>query len=100
MTQHQHKKLSPSQVEAALLSLQNLPIDDDSKRVLRDIVLASANPDSERPDVVIATMEPERQQQIVDLIDQIAEQSAANIARGKAALEAMSDAEWERLVNA
>jgi hypothetical protein len=99
MSQNQHPKLSPSQVDAALAALVMLPIDEDSKRVLRDILLASSNPDGERADVVIATLESERQTQIVSLIDQIGEQSSANIARGAAALQDLSEAEWERLVN-
>lgn len=100
MTQHQHKKLSPSQVEAALLSLETLPIDEDSKRVLRDIVMASANPDSERPDVVITTLEPDRQEQIVSLMDELMRDGNGVMVRGADALNALSESEWGHLLNA
>jgi len=60
---------------------------------------AGANPNSESADVVIATLQPEEQENIGVTSQTVQALTASITSRGGAALLAMDDAAWEALVN-
>jgi len=69
------------------------------KRSLADILTAASNPNAERVDVVIGGLPPARKALVESGAEQVKRLSGGVAARGKAALLAMSDEEWDRLAN-
>jgi hypothetical protein len=60
---------------------------------------AAANPQAESPNVVIETLDEDRRDRIKDAIAGYAEVFAGPMKRGKAALQAMSEDEWQKAID-
>lgn len=60
---------------------------------------AAANPGSESPEVILQTLDPERQADAVLAMQAVGAVFALVTARGRARLEALSDDEWSALVD-
>jgi hypothetical protein len=87
------------QLEAALLRLQDVPISKDARNTLADILKAAANPDSERIDVVIKTLPPERRRNVDRTAARVSKVTKGVTARARAGLQDMSEEAWNRLVD-
>lgn len=93
-------QLSPLELEAALARLEAAPdISPEGKRIVRQMLEAAANPNAERADVVIATLDDERRAGIEATMQAVSAVFNSVTARGRAALEAMSDDEWNALMD-
>lgn len=91
--------LDAKSLRIALEDLQALNVDDLIKRQVADVLKAASNPDSERIDVVIRSL-PKEQRKMIDKTAKGLNALNADVqARGKGRLDAMSEGEWERLVN-
>jgi len=62
-----------------------------------NILKAAANPNAETPDVILATLEPERRRLVDGLKQETSAQMLTVHERGKMALLSMSDDEWNAL---
>jgi hypothetical protein len=91
--------LSKLQLDSALERLKALPVDNVSKRAIEDTLRAASNPNAERIDVVIKSLEPERRKMIEKTAKGLRDLSAEVNARGKERLEAISDEQWQRLLD-
>lgn len=90
--------LSPLELEAALARLKESELDTDSKAQLEAMLRAASNPNNERIDVVLDTLPYERQRDVLDVAKVINAATKRATKRGRAGLQAMSDAEWDKLV--
>lgn len=66
------KALSRNDLIVALQEIDALPIDENSKRMLKDILKASADPDTGKLETIIKTLPKERQAQIYQIFEEIA----------------------------
>lgn len=69
------------------------------KRAVMRSLEAAANPDAESPEVVIASLPKERRDTVLSHVRDFMLFSGGLMKRGRDKLAAMSDAEWQRLVN-
>lgn len=92
-------KLPKDNLTVALQNLETLKIPAASKRALGDILRAAANPNSEKIDVVVSSLEPARQKLVKKTARQVREITQDVTSRARKALEDMSDEEWQRLVD-
>lgn len=92
--------LPPGQRAAFLAQLQAAGISPSGLQAIGDSLNAAANPNAERPDVVIKALPPERRAVADETLAQVSRVMGGAPARGKAALRAMSEAEWARLLEA
>jgi hypothetical protein len=90
--------LSPEEIQVAMQKLQATRIPPAAKKQLAAMIQAAANPNSETPEAVIKTLPEKRRAQIKELTTDINQHTAGVLQRAGDALEAMSDAEWDRLV--
>lgn len=90
--------LREAELTLALQQLQALQIGAAEKNAIADMLRAAANPDAEQVDVVIASLEQQRQANIGATVKELAAVSQAVTGRARAGLWGMSDAEWDRLV--
>lgn len=92
-------KLGPFQLQAALLRLESLKISAKAKKQLASMLRSSSNEGAQNIDVVIASLERERQQEVAEAAKAVT--AVTNVVLGRAAsgLLQMSDNEWQRLVN-
>lgn len=67
--------------------------------MLQRMLLAASNPDAENPDVVVRTLPAEKQAAIAETVRGVRDTTRGVIQRGAAGLLAVSDAEWNRLVD-
>lgn len=86
-------------LEAALARLEALKISGAATRKLAAILKAASNPDNDKIEVIVQTLEPERKALVTETAKQVRATTREVTARGKAALNAMSQEEWEQLVN-
>lgn len=91
--------LSPLELEAAFAAIDALTIPAESKAQVKAMLSAAANPHSESPDVVLQTLEPERQMNAASAMQMLDATFMVASRRGAAGLLALDDAEWERLTN-
>ena len=91
--------LKPDRLEQSLKQLETLPISASEKAVLADILKAAANPQSEDIHVIIASLPAERRQLIEVTVKELGAITAGVMARGRKALEDMSEDEWQALVD-
>lgn len=89
--------LNPLELEAALARLAKSKLSPDGKAMIGRMLQAAANPNSEAPEVVIQTLEPERQTNIAQMQREIGGVMLGVLRRGGSGLNAISDAEWARL---
>lgn len=79
--------------------LYALPVSKAAQDAIAATLKAAANPDNERIDVVIKTLEPERRKMIEKTAKGLRDLSADVMQRGKERLEAISDEQWQRLLD-
>lgn len=91
-------QLSPLQLEAALSRLDALGISKSAKKELRGILKASANPDGQAIDVVVRQLERERQLEVSQAARAVTKVTGTALLRAAIGLNAISDDEWDRLV--
>ncbi len=90
--------MQPNDLTVALDNLANLKIPTASKRAIGDILRAAANPNAEKIDVVVSTLDQSRQKLVKKTARQVREVTQDVTRRGRAGLEAMSDDEWNALI--
>lgn len=81
----------------AEINRSSLPL--AAQRQLIAMLQAAANPNAESAAEVIKTLDPERRANVEATIRQLAQNRRAITRRGRAGLRAMSDDEWQRLVD-
>lgn len=86
------------QLESALERLKALSVDNASKRAIEDTLRAASNPDHGRVDVIVKSLPIDRQKIIGKTARAMQSITDDVIARGKKRLLAMSDAEWQKLI--
>ena len=91
--------LHPDTLTVLLQNIDALNISKGAKVQLRDMLRAAANPDNERIDVIIRTMSKAEQQDIAATTQAVSDFTASMVTRGGAKLMAMSDEEWNALLN-
>ena len=91
--------LNAARLQVTLDALNALAISDAAKQALAASITAAANPQAERPDVVIRTLDEDRRQRITDAQADYARVLRGPVQRGRAALEAMSDEEWTAMLD-
>lgn len=91
--------LNPLEMDAALTAIDQLDIPVAAKAQVKAMLIAAANPDAESPGVVLQTLDPERQTNAEQMIQTLGATFTLAARRGADALNALDDAEWERLVN-
>jgi hypothetical protein len=82
----------------ALGELQRSKLSKAGKRQLEAMLRAAANPDAEKPENVIKTLEPERRRDIEATMSVLATHRKSITQRGMDALNDMSDDEWDSMV--
>lgn len=92
------RKLNPSKLQSAFLKLDLTNLPDRHKRTLKQFALVQVNPDSQKPDVVARKLKRKRRKQVEGALKPIARALRTPQARGRDALEAMDDSEWEGLI--
>lgn len=93
------ESLPPLELEAALKRLQELDIAVVSKGVLADILKSASNPNAERIDYAVKTLEPVRRKMVEKTAKGLRDLSTEILKRGKERLEKISDSEWQRLID-
>lgn len=83
--------------QAALARLEQSKLTPRQKKVLARIGAVHANPDAQKPDVVIRSMRKRRKEQATAAANVIVSVLGQAAARGKGALERMNESEWEML---
>lgn len=91
--------LDSERLRGALALLDQSGLPPAAKRQLRAMLEAAANPDAEAPDVVIQSLEPERQANVLGTIMALNRFTGGLVQRGGAELMQMSDDEFNTLVD-
>jgi len=92
--------LSQLELEAFQQRLAALPgVSEAGKVVVMQSMRAAANPQAESPRVVIETLDQDRRERIKEAAAGYADIFSAPARRGKAALKAMNDEEWQKAVD-
>jgi hypothetical protein len=91
--------LPPERLELTLRRLQELKVDDLIKKQVGDILKAASNPDHGKIDVVVKSLPKKRREMIGKTAREVQKVTKSITARGMAALDEMSDEEWERLLD-
>jgi DNA-binding transcriptional regulator/RsmH inhibitor MraZ len=81
-----------------LETLHALPVEPAIQRQIEAMMVAAANPNAERPDVVVASLDEARRTNCEQTIRQVAGIQRGVLSRGKQGLRDISDEEWDRLV--
>ncbi len=90
--------LNPARLLVTLQQIAALNIPVEAQRAVAESLKAAANPQSESPEVVIRTLPRTERDRIQTARKDYARTLKAPINRGKAALMAMGDAEWDALL--
>lgn len=91
--------LKPASFDVFMRSLESLPISRAAKTAVQQSMTVATNPNAESPDAVIRAMDTETQRSIRQAQASYVNVLASPVNRGKAALIAMTDDEFERLLN-
>jgi hypothetical protein len=91
--------LPPDSLTVALQKLEASNISKAGKEHLAAILRTAANGDSENVEVIIATFDDERKRNVNETRQVMAQFTGGIVRRGKLALDNLSDAEWDRLVD-
>ncbi len=86
-------------MEAAIQRLQDSNASPKGKRTIEASLRAAANPNGEKIDVIIAALPEARREQVEAAARKLNKQGKQVTKRGKQALQDMSDAEWDALIN-
>lgn len=90
--------LSEDGLKLAIQQLEALNISKAAKQQLIAMLQAASNPASESVDVVINTLDIERRKDVQGTASALQQRMAGVATRGRQALEAMSEDEFNRLV--
>lgn len=90
--------LSPAQLEKAIAGLGVARISERGRSHLEQMLRAAANPNAERIDVVIASLDDERKRNVSQTAKALADLTRERVARGAARLLEMPEDEFNRLV--
>lgn len=91
--------LNPARLDLTLQALNSLPISASGKRAVAASLKAATNPQAEAPHVVIASLDKERRGRIEAAMKGYAAILNAPNRRGRAALQAISETEWQAAVD-
>ncbi len=91
--------LDPLQLEAVLARLNATNISPAGKLQIRRMLEAAANPNAEAPEVVIETLPIERRTDVQQTMRAVGGVLLGLTRRGGQKLMALSNEEWDRLVN-
>lgn len=91
-------KLSAAQLQNALARLETLKISPKAKKQLASMLRSSSNEASGQIDVVIASLERERQQAVAEAAKAVTAVTNSVLGRAANGLQAMSESEWTKLV--
>lgn len=91
-------QLPKDSLALALQKLESVPITASAKRALGDILRAAANPNAEKIDVVVGSLDEPRKKLVTKTAKAVREVTQDVTARGRVGLEALSDAEWNALI--
>jgi hypothetical protein len=91
--------LNPLELQAALQQLEQSTLPAAARAQLAAMVTAAANPASEHPAVVAMTLPGERRANVERTARKITRLTSGVTARGRAALDATSDDEWNALLD-
>lgn len=78
----------------ALSALDRLPVSGRARRYLGNMLIEASTPDRHNP----ARLEPTHRENVKTTVERLTEHTMSVVQRGSAALLAMSDEEWDRLV--
>jgi hypothetical protein len=92
-------RLSPEKLQLAIQEVQASRLSAAAKQTVIAMLQAAANPDSQRIDVVLRTLQPDRRRTIERTASKVNEATNKTLARARAALLELSDDEWQRLVD-
>lgn len=90
--------LNELELQGALAQLRSLTLSEEGKAAIEAMLRAAANPNAERIDVVIASLEQERRQNVEGTTQAINRVTGSVTSRARRALLEISGAEWNRLV--
>ena len=90
--------LNPQQLKLAHERIDALKIHPAAKAQVKAMMSAAANPNSERPDVILRSLARERQTNAQQLQQEIGATFTEATQRGGQALMQMDQTEWDRLV--
>lgn len=91
--------LTPEQMQIALQKLQDARIPPAAKKQLQAMLEAASNPDSETTAAIIKTLSKDRQELVKEMADALTLQTTMVVRRAGQGLDAISDDEWNKLVN-
>lgn len=91
--------LSEDGLKLAIQEIEALKISRTAKNQLIEMLKAAANPASESIDVVVATLDLQRRKDVEDTATSLNKNMAGAAKRGKQGLQAMSDEEFQQLVD-
>lgn len=91
--------LSPEALQLALQQISRLNVSNAAKRQLAAMLLAAADPNSERLDVVIGTLPQERREEVEQASAELSSTFADVEARGATALLSMDEDTWQALID-
>lgn len=91
--------LTPIELEAFTARLATAPVSEAAKRAALQSMTVAANPNAERPEVVIQSLEAAERQGVLMAQMEYQRTLGGMNARGRAALMQMSDEEFERVLN-
>lgn len=91
-------RVTKRELERLLPELDASPLPTEVKSVLRELLIRANNPNSDRVDVVVASLEEKRQRAVKDVRNDVAARTRSVLSRAREGLLAMSDQEWNELV--
>lgn len=90
--------LSGEQLEKALAALGVVKMSKDGRAQLANMIKAASNPNAERIDVVIASLDEARKGNVQATVNALNLHTHSLLGRGRTRLAAMSDEAFDRLV--
>jgi len=92
--------LNPARLIVTLQQINAMDLPTEAKQAVAASLQEATNPDAEKTEVVIATLDQDEQDAINAAQADYRKTMGRMAARGRAALEAMSDEEWQKAVDA
>lgn len=91
--------LSPIELQALFQQIDALNLPPAAAKHLKAMYEAAANPNNDHPAVILKTLTPDQQLNAQQTMDDVKATFASATSRGREALAAMSQAEWDKLVS-
>lgn len=92
-------QLSPLELEALFQQIDALNLTPAAAKQLKAMYQAAANPNNDHPAVILKTLTPDQQMNAQQTMDDVKATFADAANRGREALAAMSQSEWDQLIN-